>query len=239
MEKPVCVVIGVGPGNGAAITRRFAAEGYATALVARRPDLIEDLARHLGPPARAYCCDAGDRSALERTLATIEAELGAVDVLVYNAGSGVWGTVEEITPDAFESTWRVNGLGALVAAQHVIPAMKRRRQGTIVYITRLRGDAVTTFDRVLRGSASPGNPPSSSAPTSEAGAGTTLASGRRDVCVVVFRGPFNPSQVQHLVRPQTGRYAIVIVGSLTQRVRLVVLTDQLPPPLHSHKGLPS
>jgi len=113
------------------------------------------------------------------------------------------------------------------------------KQGTIVDITRLRGDAVTTFDRVLRGSASPGNPPSSSAPTSEAGAGTTLASGRRDVCVVVFRGPFNPSQVQHLVRPQTGRYAIVIVGSLTQRVRLVVLTDQLPPPLHSHKGLPS
>jgi NAD(P)-dependent dehydrogenase (short-subunit alcohol dehydrogenase family) len=134
MENPVCVVIGVGPGNGAAIARRFAAEGYATALVARRPDLIEELARQLGPPARAYRCDAGDRSALERTFDAIEAELGAVDVLVYNAGSGVWGTVEEITPDAFESTWRVNGLGALVAAQQVIPAMKSRGQGTIVYI---------------------------------------------------------------------------------------------------------
>jgi len=134
MVSPVCVVIGVGPGNGAAIARRFAAERYATALVARRPDLIESLARELGPPARAYRCDAADRSALESTLHTIESELGAVDVLVYNAGSGVWGTVEEIGPDEFESTWRVNGLGALVAAQQVIPAMKTRGQGTIVFI---------------------------------------------------------------------------------------------------------
>jgi hypothetical protein len=59
------------------------------------------------------------------------------------------------------------------------------------------------------------------------------------VCVVAFRGTFDPSRVQHLLRPETGRYAIVVVGSLTQRVRLVVLTDQLPPPLHAHRGLPA
>jgi NAD(P)-dependent dehydrogenase (short-subunit alcohol dehydrogenase family) len=134
MKKPVCVVIGVGPGNGAAIARRFAAEGYATALVARSPELIEDLAQELGPSARAYRCDGADPVALEATFSRIQAELGAADVLVYNAGSGAWGTVEEITPDAFEATWRVNALGGLVAAQQVIPAMKRRGQGTIVYI---------------------------------------------------------------------------------------------------------
>jgi NAD(P)-dependent dehydrogenase (short-subunit alcohol dehydrogenase family) len=134
MEKPVCVVVGVGPGNGAAMVRRFAAEGYATALVARRGDLIEELARQLGPPATAYRCDAADPTSLQATFAAIEAELGAPDVLIHNAGSGVWGTVEEITTDAFESTWRVNALGALVAAQQVIPAMKRRGGGTIVFI---------------------------------------------------------------------------------------------------------
>ena len=114
------------------------------------------------------------------------------------------------------------------------------KQGTIVDIARLRGEPVTVFDRALRGATAPDIPPSSLAPSStEPGTTPNPAAGRRDVCVVAFRGTFDPSRVQHLVGPQTGRYAIVIVGSLTQRVRLVVLTDQLPPPLHSHRGLPS
>jgi hypothetical protein len=113
------------------------------------------------------------------------------------------------------------------------------KQGTIVDITRLRGEAVTTFDRVLRGGATPSTPPSSETPSSEPGAGTNPLAGRRDICVITFRGTFDPSRVQHLLRPQTGRYAVVTVGSLTQRVRLVVLTDALPPPLHAHRGLPS
>jgi len=134
MEKPVCAVVGVGPGNGAAIARRFAAEGYAVALVARSAGFIEALAGEVGPPARAYPCDAAEPAELERAFKSIRDELGNVEVLVYNAGSGVWGTVEEITPDAFEISWRVNALGALVSAQQVIPMMKRRGQGTIVYI---------------------------------------------------------------------------------------------------------
>lgn len=133
MARPVCAVIGVGPGNGAAIARRFAREGYATALVARSERYLEDLARGLDG-ARAYPCDASDATSLERTLAAIRDDLGEVDVLVYNAGSGSWGTVEEVSPAAFESAWRVNALGAFVAAQQVIPAMKRKGQGSIVYI---------------------------------------------------------------------------------------------------------
>lgn len=134
MKKPVCVVIGVGPGNGAAIARRFAAEGYGVALVARSPELIQEITRELGPPAKAYACDAADPASLTTTLKLIQNDLGDVDVLVYNAGSGVWGTVEEISTEGFEASWRVNALGALVAAQQVIPAMRRRGQGNIVYI---------------------------------------------------------------------------------------------------------
>lgn len=126
-------MIGVGPGNGAAIARRFAAEGYAVALVARTAAYVESAARGLDR-ARAYPCDAADPDALAGTMRVIQDELGDVDVLVYNAGSGAWGTVEEVTPAAFESAWRVNALGALVAAQQVIPAMRRRGQGSIVYI---------------------------------------------------------------------------------------------------------
>jgi NADP-dependent 3-hydroxy acid dehydrogenase YdfG len=76
-----------------------------------------------------------------------QAELGNVDVLIYNAGSGSWQTVDEITPDDFERSWRVTALGALVASQQVIPAMKQRGSGNIIIVgatASLRGRPQTT-----------------------------------------------------------------------------------------------
>jgi NAD(P)-dependent dehydrogenase (short-subunit alcohol dehydrogenase family) len=132
-KRPVCVIVGVGPGNGAAFARRFAAEGYAVALLARETAFSETVAATL-PQARAYGCDVTDADAVERTFAAIARDLGDVDVLVYNAGSGVWGTVEDVTPDAFETAWRVNAMGALLTSQKVIPAMKRAGRGSIVFV---------------------------------------------------------------------------------------------------------
>jgi NAD(P)-dependent dehydrogenase (short-subunit alcohol dehydrogenase family) len=132
-KRPVCAVVGVGPGNGAAFARRFAAEGYAVALLARDPAFSESVAATL-PEARSYRCDVTDAGAVESTFAAIARDLGDVDVLVYNAGSGVWGTVEEVTAAAFESAWRVNAMGALLTSQQVIPAMKRAGRGSIVFV---------------------------------------------------------------------------------------------------------
>jgi NAD(P)-dependent dehydrogenase (short-subunit alcohol dehydrogenase family) len=132
-EKPVCAVIGVGPGNGAALARRFAAAGYAVALLARGSGTTGPLARELDG-ARAYECDVSDAASIARAFAAIRAELGDVEALVYNAGSGSWGSVESITPDDFERAWRVNAWGALACAQQVIPAMKRAGRGHILFI---------------------------------------------------------------------------------------------------------
>lgn len=133
IRTPVCAVVGVGPGNGAAFARRFAAEGCAVAMIARTSDLMNSLAAEL-PMARGYACDVGDAAGLERTFAAIEAELGAVEVLIYNAGKGVWGSAEDVTLENFEASWRVNALGAFVAARCVIPAMKRCGVGQIIFI---------------------------------------------------------------------------------------------------------
>ena len=133
MHKPVCVVVGVGPGNGAAIARRFAAEGHAVALLARSTKFTDALAQQL-EGARAYACDVTSESAIATTFDRIRAQLGEVEVLVYNVGSSVWGDVEAITPADFESTWRVNALGALLVAKQVIPAMKRSAKGSIILI---------------------------------------------------------------------------------------------------------
>jgi len=60
--------------------------------------------------------------------------MGAVHTLVYNAGTGTWGTVEEIDPAALEGAFRVNTLGLLHAARRVIPSMKTQGGGNIVVI---------------------------------------------------------------------------------------------------------
>lgn len=95
----------------------------ATALLARRTDFTSNLARELSD-ARAYACDVSDASSVARAFAAIRAEMGDPAVLVYNAGSGVWGDVESVSLDAFEAAWRVNAYGAFAASREVIPASR-------------------------------------------------------------------------------------------------------------------
>jgi NADP-dependent 3-hydroxy acid dehydrogenase YdfG len=135
----------VGPGNGEAFARRFAAEGYAVALLARRKDRIEALAAELSN-ARALPCDVTDAASVERAFAAIEAELGPVEVLIYNAGKEVWGDVERVTPADFEEAWRINTLGLFLTARRVIPAITAAARGAIVVVgatASLRGMAGT------------------------------------------------------------------------------------------------
>jgi NAD(P)-dependent dehydrogenase (short-subunit alcohol dehydrogenase family) len=53
---------------------------------------------------------------------------------VHNAGSGVWGDIESIDLEGFESTWRVNAYGALAMSREVIPPMKAAGRGNIIFI---------------------------------------------------------------------------------------------------------
>ena len=132
-QTPVCAVVGVGPGNGEAFARRFSADGYAVALLARRADLTGRLAAELRG-AKAYACDAGDAKSVEAAFGLIRADLGDVDALVFNAGSGVWGTIEEIAPADFERAFRINALGLFLAARQAIPAMRRKGKGAIIVV---------------------------------------------------------------------------------------------------------
>jgi NAD(P)-dependent dehydrogenase (short-subunit alcohol dehydrogenase family) len=132
-KKPVCAIVGAGPGNGAAFARKFAKEGYAVVLLARQKERLEALAQEL-PLARAVACDAADPLSVELAFAAIHEEFGPVDALIYNAGKGVWGSAEETSPEDFESAWRINAFGAFIAARQVIPRMKAAGHGTIVFV---------------------------------------------------------------------------------------------------------
>ena len=133
MSKPVCAVVGVGPGNGAAIASRFSAEGFAVALLARSTNVTSELAAKL-PGSRAYACDVSDARSINEAFAAIRKDMGDPEVVVYNAGSGSWGTVEDIKVEDFEASWRINALGALLVGKQVIPAMKNAGKGSIVFI---------------------------------------------------------------------------------------------------------
>jgi NAD(P)-dependent dehydrogenase (short-subunit alcohol dehydrogenase family) len=133
MTKPVCAVVGVGEGNGAALARAFARDGMAVALLARGTNYSETLAAELGD-ARAYACDVSDPASVAEAFGRIRSDLGDPATVIYNAGSGVWGDVESVTLDGFEQSWRVNALGAFAVSQQVIPAMKAAGSGTIIFI---------------------------------------------------------------------------------------------------------
>ena len=133
----VCVVAGVGPGNGASCCRRFAAEGYSIAMLARNTEYLNSLAAEVDN-SLAIACDVRDPKAVVAAFDQISNELGEVDVLIYNAGSGEWNNVEQTTIEGMESSWQTNTLGLLVAGQQVIPAMKTKETGQLLLSARQR-----------------------------------------------------------------------------------------------------
>ncbi|HXW85186.1 MAG TPA: SDR family NAD(P)-dependent oxidoreductase [Candidatus Binataceae bacterium] len=70
---------------------------------------------------------------ISEAIRAIRRDLGEPEVLLYNAGTGAFGTITEITPDQYEADWRVNAFGAFVAAKEVAPAMIARGRGVMLF----------------------------------------------------------------------------------------------------------
>ena len=133
MNRPVCLVTGVGPerGTGAEIARRFAAGGYSVAMLARDARRLADLeSKYDG--ARAFPCDVGNLEALVETVARVRGELGDPAVVVHNAPRSVRGSILELDPDDLERNFRVNTTALLYLARETIPAMLRAGAGAIM-----------------------------------------------------------------------------------------------------------
>lgn len=131
MADPVCVVSGVGPGTGTALVRRFAAEGYRIAMLARTAERLSDLAAQV-PSAKAYVCDISDPAQVDAALTAVERDMGAPSILVHNAVGGAWGTFMEIDPTVLNMNFQVNTMGLLYLARRVAPSMVTARKGAII-----------------------------------------------------------------------------------------------------------
>jgi short-subunit dehydrogenase len=135
MTHGTALIIGVGPRLGLALAHTFAAEGHNIALLARSTDKLEDYATQLATKSvrvRGYAADAADPVSLRSALSAAVSELGAPDVLIYNAA-----VLREDTPtDGDDEGWAnalaVDVLGAKVAAETVLPALRDGR-GSLLF----------------------------------------------------------------------------------------------------------
>ena len=147
--KPVCLVVGAGAGIGGNVARRFAREGYHACLC-RRTD--EDGLNRLvaairgdGSSATGFILDATQPNAIEERVAAIEAEIGPIEVVVYNLGAQIGNrALKDTSLKAFETGWRIATFGLFRLASVVCPLMVTRGKGTIL---------VTSSTAAVRGNA--------------------------------------------------------------------------------------
>ena len=138
--QPTALVTGASSGMGKSIAKRLIADGYLVYVAARNTDKMADLAQ-LG--AVPLAMDISKDADILATVATITDRSGGVDVLVNNAGYGLYGPVEDIALDEARYQFEVNVFGPARLTQLLLPAMRARGKGTIVNITSMGGKIYT------------------------------------------------------------------------------------------------
>ncbi len=129
------IVVGAGPGLGLALGWVFGGEGHPVALLGRSRERLQGLAAELagsGHQARAYHADAGDPASLEAAASRAADELGAPEVLIYNAAVVRPDRPAELSLDEWNSRLAVNVTGARVAVDAVLPRL-RGGHGTVLF----------------------------------------------------------------------------------------------------------
>lgn len=131
------IVTGGAGGIGGATCRRFAQQGANVAVFDLNLAAAQQLAADIvatGGQAAAFQCDITDRASVDAAVAATEAQLGAVDVLVNNAGWDIFRPFTKTTPPEWDKLIAVNLVGALHMHHSVLPGMVARKQGRIVNV---------------------------------------------------------------------------------------------------------
>ena len=136
-ESKTVIVTGGGGGIGGATCKRFAAAGARVAVFDMNLEAAEKVAsaiRAEGGQAQAFRADITDRASVDAAVAATEAQLGAIDVLVNNAGWDVFKPFTKTEPAQWDKLIAINLTGALHMHHAVLPGMAARKSGRIVNI---------------------------------------------------------------------------------------------------------
>jgi len=138
MSNGAALIVGAGDATGGAIARAFAREGL-TACVTRRARNLDSLAALVadieagGGSARAFGVDAREEDATVALIDQIEAEVGPLEVCVFNIGANVRFGITETTGRAYQKVWEMAAFAGFLAGREAARVMKPRGRGTILF----------------------------------------------------------------------------------------------------------
>jgi len=137
-RKGVCLVIGAGDGVGGAIARAFAGDGHPVCITrrARHLDQLEDLAQSIradGGTAHAFGVDARSEAETIALFDKIEAEIGPLEVVVFNIGANVRFSITDTTAQVFTKVWEMACFAGFLAGREAARLMEPRGHGTILF----------------------------------------------------------------------------------------------------------
>jgi len=135
-DQKIALVTGASSGMGKAFAKALLAEGMLVYAVARRVEQMADLAQ-LG--AIALQMDISSETAVQAVAQRINEQHAGVDILINNAGYGLYGAMEDITLDEARALFEVNLFGMARLTQLLLPAMRNKRAGRIINISSMGG----------------------------------------------------------------------------------------------------
>ncbi len=141
-EEKTAVVTGGTKGIGYAIADHLAKAGVSVLICGRDQGDVDAAAERLSSSGtvKGMVCDVRNEPEVVRLLEAAERDFGGVDILINNAGMGIFGkTVEEISGDEFRQTLETNLFGVYYACHYAIPLIKKRGGGYIINISSLAG----------------------------------------------------------------------------------------------------
>ena len=145
LENRVAVITGASQGIGQGIAEVFARVGATVVVAARDAGRGEQVVANInrqGGRARWVQADIGTQPSVVRLVDTVLADLGAIDVLVHNAGVFPMATIDDVTMDELEQTLSVNLKAAFWFAKAVTPSMRKRGHGRLLFTSSVTGPRV-------------------------------------------------------------------------------------------------
>ena len=142
LKGKIALVTGAGKGIGKAIAVALAAEGVHVGLLARTEKDLQNVADEItakGVKAAFAIADISKIEEVNAAVAKITDELGNIDILINNAGTGTFGKFLELEPEAWENQVRINLFGVYYATRAVLPQMIERKSGDIINISSTAG----------------------------------------------------------------------------------------------------